>query len=328
MDMPFAGLTGYLQEVLGIEVRITDFTLQQVLSIYLKDLYEYKQMDYNDQTFILMKSRKSENPEPGALKKQAESVQVLTGCRIIYVSDKMQSYERKRLISYGINFIIVKHQIYLPGLGIYLQEINKRGITRVKKFAPATQLVLLGVMINPDYCGRSVTEAARLTGYTPMTITNAYQEIVGAGLADTEVAGKERRLSYQFRGRELWEKAQQYLSTPVKQRLWMTGDLKQAKLVKAGITALSAYTSLADNNYLTYAIAGADLVKLKEHDYCREVPAPEPGAFSLEVWKYQPLLLTNTGSADRLSLYLSLVQDETDERTLTALDELLEGVKW
>jgi hypothetical protein len=51
------------------------------------------------------------------------------------------------------------------------------------------------------------------------------------------------------------------------------------------------------------------------------------GSVEVELWWYDPMLLSEGQEVDPLSLYLSL-QDSTDDRVHTALEELLRGQEW
>ncbi|MDD5675045.1 MAG: hypothetical protein PHC61_12825 [Chitinivibrionales bacterium] len=57
------------------------------------------------------------------------------------------------------------------------------------------------------------------------------------------------------------------------------------------------------------------------------IPWPEDGGASLQIWRYDPALLTNGESVDKLSLYLSLSQDP-DERIAKAGEQLIKGITW
>ena len=51
------------------------------------------------------------------------------------------------------------------------------------------------------------------------------------------------------------------------------------------------------------------------------------GDFKLEVWHYDPLLLSDTNEVDKLSLYLS-THHEDDPRVQIALRNLIDEMKW
>ena len=51
------------------------------------------------------------------------------------------------------------------------------------------------------------------------------------------------------------------------------------------------------------------------------------GESGVEVWKYNPRLLTETGTVDRLSLYL-LLKDYDDERVQIELENMMNEILW
>ena len=84
---------------------------------------------------------------------------------------------------------------------------------------------------------------------------------------------------------------------------------------------------LAQPEYTIYALSREDWKALRQHHKTIEVPAQDPDASGIEVWRYPPALFAEDGIVDPLSLYLSLKEDR-DERTETALEEMMEKFKW
>jgi len=76
-----------------------------------------------------------------------------------------------------------------------------------------------------------------------------------------------------------------------------------------------------------YALSREDWKALRQRHKSIEVPAQDPDASEVEVWSYPPVLFAEDGIVDPLSLYLSLKEDH-DERTETALEEMMEKFKW
>jgi hypothetical protein len=97
--------------------------------------------------------------------------------------------------------------------------------------------------------------------------------------------------------------------------------------VRAGLTALAHYSMLAAPAYTTHALSREDWIALRKRHKIIEVPAQDPDAYEIEVWWYPPALFAEHGIVDQLSLYLSLKADR-DERTETALEEMMEKIKW
>jgi hypothetical protein len=53
----------------------------------------------------------------------------------------------------------------------------------------------------------------------------------------------------------------------------------------------------------------------------------EYGTNVVEVWRYDPRLLSKTETVDKLSLYLSL-KDNEDERVQIELENLMNEIQW
>ncbi|MFA7176805.1 MAG: hypothetical protein WC114_06125, partial [Smithellaceae bacterium] len=49
--------------------------------------------------------------------------------------------------------------------------------------------------------------------------------------------------------------------------------------------------------------------------------------YEIEVWSYEPALFAMDGVVDRLSLFLSL-RDEEDERVEAALEQMMREMQW
>ena len=96
---------------------------------------------------------------------------------------------------------------------------------------------------------------------------------------------------------------------------------------QAGLSALAHYSMLAEPGNVTIALSREDWKSLRQKDTVKKAMADEPGAVTVEVWGYPPLLFASDGCVDRLSLYLSL-RDLKDERVEAALNRMLMEVSW
>jgi len=139
--------------------------------------------------------------------------------------------------------------------------------------------------------------------------------------------GKEKSLNFLAHGKQLWEKAIPLLRSPVRE-VWFTDELPpQGTSVEAGYSALAEYTMLSETKQKTWAIGKESFHYLKAQGNFTSLH-PEYGENKLEVWIYNPLALTNNGKqADKLSLYLSIKQND-DERVARALNDLLNEMTW
>ena len=110
-----------------------------------------------------------------------------------------------------------------------------------------------------------------------------------------------------------------FLVSPVEKIAF--SDFLPSGSLKCGINALSEYTLINEENSDMYAINRTDM-------HQSDIPInKEYGLFRIEIWKYDPKLLSHTGTVDKLSLYLSL-KDNDDERVQIELDNLLNDIQW
>jgi hypothetical protein len=84
---------------------------------------------------------------------------------------------------------------------------------------------------------------------------------------------------------------------------------------------------LAPPEHMTYALSREDWKSLHQRHQTIELPAQDPDADEIEVWRYAPALFAKGNVADPLSLYLSL-KDDHDERTEASLEEMMRKLGW
>ena len=166
-----------------------------------------------------------------------------------------------------------------------------------------------------------------------MGITKAVNNLVG--LEFCEVKGtKEKYLQFLNNDRhELWATAKDYLINPVLKRVYVDAKPKQA-VYRSNASALPEYTDMNPTKQQYYAINKTDYFELQKAGKLINENENE-GKYCLEVYKYNPQLLTENAPVareeedviDPLSLCLSL-KDNHDERVEMAKEQLLEKVQW
>ncbi|MCH5263702.1 MAG: hypothetical protein J1F42_12380 [Lachnospiraceae bacterium] len=133
--------------------------------------------------------------------------------------------------------------------------------------------------------------------------------------------GKEKTIVLNLEGRALWEKAKTQMTSPIEftahtPELWL-GE----KGLISGENALAEYTMY---NGGPYRVA---LYK-KVYEVIKKDVFWDPYAeAAIEVWKYDPKLLSDTGTADKFSLYL-LLRDNPDDRVQIELENMINEIQW
>lgn len=325
--MPNVEIERYLMETLGLKVSIAPWPGASGLPFYLQDAYEFAAMEVLGRSYVLLMARDAE-PGTGELRKRLDKLAELSGATGVFVAQAMSSYQRKRLITQHVPFIVPGNQLYLPDLGLDLREyFRTRQLPSEKGMSPATQALLISALLNPWRTEVHPAELGERLGYTPMTLSRAVRELMAAGLAETVDKGRERWLHFIEGPRATWSRALPLLRSPVGKRLWLwpePGLVEQARV--AGESALAEKSLLSEPAAREIALS-ADQWKLMRHKGIQLLPRREPGAVMLQVWRYSPEIVEGERLVDPLSLILSL-QDVQDERVRQAVDDLQEQLLW
>jgi hypothetical protein len=160
-------------------------------------------------------------------------------------------------------------------------------------------------------------------------MSRVIDELENIGICRVEQCGKNRFVWIESEGKELWEKVNQFMRSPVKKKVYLSflQESTTTELPHAGISALSERTMLSSGDIPIYAISKEEHSILVEQKRIKIVENEYEAQAQLEIWYYNPKTLSNQNVVDDLSLFLSLRED-ADERVQIAVNELLEKFKW
>ena len=302
-------LERYLHDALGVSVKTTPWSGVGQLPPVLRERYRFAKAELLGLRALLVIDANPEEQSPATVRKHLDMLQSKQPAELIYVRARVTAYNRKRLIEQKVPFIVPGNQMYLPMLAIDLREHFRRIREEAPTFSPSTQVVVLHAMLRDAGQVLIPSEMAPLLGYSAMTMTRAFDELETAKLAEVTVRGRERCLRFIGDRREIWEKAQPFLRSPVNKRLFIRRINGAEGATHAGLTALAHYSMLAPPAYTTYALSREEWKTLRQQHKIIEVPELDPDASEIEVWWYPPALFAEDGIVDPLSLYLSLKED-------------------
>ncbi len=324
MPVPEQQIPEYLHQTLGVRPHAVAWDGAGRLPAFLTARYRFVLIDLEGQELLLMVDEEPDPDPPATIRKHAEQVRAKWGGPIVYVRDRVPAYNRKRLIQQRIPFIVPGNQMYLPQLGLDLREHFRAPPPTKRKLRPATQAVLVFLLLNGNEDGATATALAPALGYTTITLSRAFDELESVELATTEALGRERVLRFHTGRRETWERAQPWLIDPVKSRHFVAIP---SKGLRAGQDALARYTMIAEPRLPVSAIGQKQWLAFKQERPEAVLPDRESAQAEVEVWRYEPREHERPGVVDPLSLSLS-AKGTTDERVEQALDALLEQVRW
>jgi DNA-binding MarR family transcriptional regulator len=320
----------YLNQTLGASTSgHRPWAGQESLPYFLRDAFDFRQLDILGHKVLLALERNPEKPSIGDIRNRMDKLRSVAKLPVVYVTEALASYERKRLIAQKVPFIVPGNQLYLPDLGLDLREyFRQRRSSADVPLSPSAQAMLIAALLRPGWEAEwHPAETAAILGYTPMTLSRAVRELVAAGLAQTHKAGRSQYLRMAYAPWETWEQALPLLRNPVQRTVWISTQPKAEELPVrvAGLSALARLSMLAEPASPVFAVSRtawqarkADMV---------ELPEAMPGACEWQLWNYAPTLQPDSDTVDPLSLMLSL-RDSTDERVQSALDALKEQLPW
>ena len=223
-----------------------------------------------------------------------------------------------RLIAQKVNFVIPDKQMFIPSLLLDLKNDKVIDGDIKDSITPMTQCLLLYHLEVESISGKTSYELADKLSVSYASINRALRWLVTKDLIKQEGV-KTKTVQIELSGRELWDKALPMLVSPIEQIYYTDAPLEGQMI--SGVNALASYTMLNEEPKQCCAISKKDLKVLN-------IPTDKQfGQNEIQVWKYNPRMFSVSGAVDRLSLYLSLINNE-DERIQIELERLINEMSW
>jgi DNA-binding MarR family transcriptional regulator len=316
------GLVKYLKDMFNLDVAIfpLEKSQQQSLPLFITASYNTYETNVSGQRICLMTLRNEENKTPDQLAKQMAFVERTIGLPVVFVFEKVASYNLKRLVQKKVNFIIPGKQLYIPALIMNLRKVSDQSEKKAIRITPVAQFLLLYHLQKETLSGQTTQQLAERFSLTYITLSRAVKNMEELKLCNL-AGGKEKQLQFNEKGKNLWEKAQQFLQLPVERTIFTDKTLDTDIACASGINALAYYTMLSDEERKHYAIDKRNVANVSV------ATDKHNGDNVIEIWRYDPKLLSGNGIVDKLSLYL-LFKDNIDERIQGELDQMMEEIKW
>jgi hypothetical protein len=317
----------YLDQTLGEKVTPTPWPGEQRLAPFLRDRYSFWEVWLLHEPCLLMIDGDPQEPAAGMIRKHVDQVRDKYPDDVIYVRQQIASYNRKRLMEKRTPFIMPGTQMYLPTTGLDFRRHAKRPREVPKTFSPATQATLIFWLLRGSEEPITPHRMKQELGYSPMTMTRAFDELEDTEVGEVARRGKERRLQFIGPKRDVWQRALRYLKSPVTKRVCVPRPAAPLDGFRAGLDALAEYSMLEPPRCPVVAFWARDWNALGWWHNKASISKQDPDAIEIEAWSYKPKLLTEQNFVDPLSLYLSL-RDHSDERVQMALEHMIEEHVW
>lgn len=323
-------LRQYLQERFDQEGELDFLDKEQKASIplYLAGNYDFYRGNLAGRPIIWAKVKDVHDLSINRLHKQGDQLKRYLAAPIVFVFDKLPSWQRKRLIDKHIAFVEPPRQLYIPEL---LLELNDRARSNnpyestKDSLRPSSQSAILYHLEVASIENRPLREIADLLKYSTMEVSRIVDELAHFSLIRLE-RKREKIIRFLFMGQELWNRANPLMRSPVREVWFTDDDLTSNDFRIGGDTGLAMYTMLSESILRTCCIGKRAFRTLKQVDVIKGLDKRQ-GDNRIEVWHYDPALLSKDKIVDRLSLYLSM-REEKDERVQGALKDLINEISW
>jgi hypothetical protein len=315
-----------LISILGIQTELIPMQRDKLRGInadmFLR--FSFYTMEFNNQSLCVIQAKNGQQSlTPLKYKQITKQAEILVAMPVVVILDSLTYYERERLISQGVYFIISDKYAFLPSLIVNVQA--KRKEKNPAKLTPAAQYLLLYYLLSEkpkeEY---TIKDLEQIMPYNYVALARAVANLEDCKLCSTEIKDNTGIKQIRFGGykRELWAKAQNYLSSPVKKVLYCDA-IPEGNFNISGVNALSQYSHLNSEQFETRAIWDKHF-NLPGNQF-NEVE----GLCKIEIWKYPTTMpsFSNHIFVDKLSLYLSM-KDEPDARIEKELEIVIEEMKW
>jgi len=275
---------------------------------------------------MLFVEPKKENPTPKTCQLTGNRLAELYGLPVVFILQSGPTYERTRLMDKGVYFVMSNQFAYLPMLVATEKSANR---TPAKVLSPVAQYLLLFHLQVKSLEGLSAIEITPMAPYSYESVTLGITCLTDVGLVEKiKVGQRSKVIHFTEKGKNLWDKAQMYLTNPVEAKFFCDDLDIHGAYSTCGINALAHYSRLTPDAEQMLAMTAKDYRELnsKEAFVGRN---QYDGNYVIEVWKYPPLIQKDNEEAyvDKLSLALSLKEDD-DPRVEGEVEYIMGNMTW
>ena len=300
--------------VAGIRIALRERVKADLKGITVDDSVRYSFYDFSFQgdSMLLLVSKFSKET-PLQSQRRAARLSATLGLCVVFYFDRLDYYEKKRLLEKGVYYVAGENNAYLPTLLSSLATRRKAAV----RLSACGQYILLSQLHGREVEGSTISALAERMPYTYVSIAKGVQNLEDLSIvASKKQPNGTKVITFTKSGRELWESAKPFMSSPIT-KIVFCDALPSRSYPAAGISALSSYSNLADDDTPTVAVYAGHF-KDVEFNGLNEFD----GNFKVEIWKYPPI---GEDVVDRLSLYLSLEEDQ-DPRVHKEIESMFESI--
>lgn len=310
-----------LEQYFGCEVKVTEYKNTLALPIFMM-MRDIRLVEFHGVSFALINIIKEPELTIAAMKKQQKKYEEVLQCPIAYEVVINSVSMRNALVKNGVPFVDLPGNVFLPFMGIVLQDVYRKQLVKADKMMPATQMVFLELLYMEDEESALKSEVAKKLNLTKTSITRATAQLEEMGLIRQIKSGTEISIQRNYSRKEYYENAKEYLINPVQKVITIMRNEATFESLSAGETALSQVSELNPPRIEARAIyKGEEVIDQLEVVDARYEDLD--ACLNVQLWKYNPSYFAREGRVDPVSLACTFKGNE-GERIEMSIEELLE----
>lgn len=305
LNVRATSMKSYLKNTLGIIADIQTWIPKQKLPAHLSEGTEFFLLTVCGIVSLVLKVNQADFQMQEFQRHKLELRQYCD-FQIVLCFDRITSYQRKILIENRQPFIVPDNQLYMPFLGIALQEHFISSTDVGEQMTAMAQFVLLSFLYDKSEDYRSKMDISERLNINLMNVSRSVQELEELGFLQTKKKGRSSMVCTTMNKQALFETAYPMLRDPIQKRLFVRSSPEILKLPLSGEEALwsKGYGERPERKIRA-------IEKKQFNDTMRDIENVDPNwvtdteVVELEVWRYSPIMFSNGDFVDTVSLALT-----------------------
>lgn len=310
-----------LEQYFGCEVKIREYKNKLSLPIFMT-MRDIAMVEIYGVAFAIVDIVREADLSVAAMKKQKAKYEEALQCPVAYQVALNSVSMRNALVKNGVSFVDLPGNVFLPFMGIVLQDVYRKQLVKADKMMPATQMVFLELLYMKDGESALKSEVANKLNLTKTSITRATAQLEAMGLIRQRKSGTEISIQRNCSRREYYENAKAYLINPVQKVITIMRQEAAFESFEAGESALSQLSELNPPRIGECAIYKGEEV-IDQFEIVDARYEDQDDYLNVQLWKYNPSYFAREGRVDPVSLACTFKGNE-DERIEMCIEELLE----
>ena len=310
-----------LKIIFGNSIKEEKYNFPTGTPNYIRYGYDVVELMWNEKNCLLVKPKK-DDWNLATLKKQLKMIETICGVAVVVCLERMTALQRTNLIESNVAFVSGKGQVFIPFWGSFFEKQILNPPQPSPAMTVAAQLVFLFLYYQSknETARVNQTQLARILRISKPTCTRAIQVLYAMKLISMSAEKTANWISLAGDSKSSLNAAFPKMKSPVHKIIYLKYLPSYLPYKLSGLNALSSRSLLsALPSDVGYAISRGTEKMIDRDIIIDEQTFRDFGGVAVEIWKYDPFLLSGSKFVDDISLLLDLDKNY-DERIQNELD--------